>query len=137
MCHDMIKRGGEFVINIPSRDVINQVVTCGRLSGNDVDKLARTGLELEDPRVVRAPLIAQCIAHLECALVNSYQPGDHTVFIGQVAWAWAEEGAFDGVWSLAEKVLKPLHHLGGTWFATLEERIDATPSDLKASASPR
>jgi flavin reductase (DIM6/NTAB) family NADH-FMN oxidoreductase RutF len=137
LCHDMIKRGGEFVINIPSQDVINQVVTCGRMSGNDVDKLARTGLELEDPHVVRAPLIAQCIGHLECALVNAYQPGDHTIFVGQVAWAGAEEGAFDNGWCLAEKVLKPLHHLGGTWFATLEERIDATPADLKASESQK
>src|SRR6476660_5199571 len=52
MCYDMIKRSGEFTINIPTRDVINQVVTCGRMSGNEVDKFERTGLRLADPHVV-------------------------------------------------------------------------------------
>ena len=134
LSHDMIRRSGEFVVNVPSLDVLNQVVYCGRYSGNDLDKFAQTGLQMDDPHSVRAPLIAQCIGHLECALVNAYQPGDHTIFVGQVAYAWAEEGTFDETWLLPEKDLKPLHHLGGTWFGTLEERIDATPSDLKASA---
>jgi len=131
LCHDMIRRSGEFVINIPSRDVLNQVVLCGRYSGNDLDKIAQSGLDLVDPKVVRAPLIDQCIGHLECALVNTYQPGDHTIFIGHVAYAWAEEGTFDETWLLPEKDLKPLHHLGGNWYGVLEERIDATPADLK------
>jgi flavin reductase (DIM6/NTAB) family NADH-FMN oxidoreductase RutF len=125
LSHDLIKRSGEFVINIPSIDVLNQVMTCGRLSGNDVDKLARTGLQLAEPRVVRAPLIDQCIGHLECALVHAFQPGDHTIFVGEVAYAWAEEGVFDETWLLEEKDFKPLHHLGGNWFGVLEERVEA------------
>lgn len=125
LCHDLIKRSGEFVVNIPSPDVLNQVVTCGRLSGNDVDKFARTGLVLAEPRIVRAPLIDQCIGHLECAVVNAYQPGDHTLFIGEVAWASVIEEAFEETWRLEERDLKPLHHLGGSWFGVLEQRIAA------------
>jgi flavin reductase (DIM6/NTAB) family NADH-FMN oxidoreductase RutF len=132
LSHDMIKRSGEFVVNVPNRDVINQVVSCGRFSGNDFDKFARTGLTMVEPTVVRAPLIEQCIGHLECALVNSYQPGDHTIFIGQVACAWAEEGAFDNGWLLEGAELKPLHHLGAAIFGVLDERIDATPAELKS-----
>lgn len=126
LCHDLIKRSGEFVVNIPTIDVLNQVMTCGRLSGNDVDKFARTGLALAEPKVVRPPLIEQCIAHLECALVNAFQPGDHTIFLGEVAYAQAEEGAFEETWLLEDKTTKPLHHLGSNWFGVLEERIEAS-----------
>lgn len=126
LCHDLIKRSGEFVINVPTLDVLNQVVTCGRLSGNDVDKFARTGLALAEPRVVRPPWIDQCVAHLECALVNAFQPGDHTIYVGAVQYACVEEGVFDEAWLLAERGYKPLHHLGGNWFGVLEERIEAT-----------
>lgn len=126
LCHDFLKRTGEFVINIPTRDVMNQVMTCGRLSGNDVDKFQRTGLSMEEPKLVRPPWIGQCLAHLECAVVNTYQPGDHTIFVGQVVWAAAEEGSFDEGWLLQEKELKPLHHLGANWFGTLEERFEAS-----------
>jgi flavin reductase (DIM6/NTAB) family NADH-FMN oxidoreductase RutF len=134
LAHDFVKRSGEFVLNIPTRDVINQVVSCGRFSGANLDKLAQTGLVLEEPRAMRAPWIEQCVGHLECAVVNAYQPGDHTIFIGQVAWAAALEGTFEEGWTLAEKELKPLHHLGGFWFATLDERIDATPQEPKGKA---
>jgi flavin reductase (DIM6/NTAB) family NADH-FMN oxidoreductase RutF len=134
LSHDMIKRSGEFVVNIPNRDVINQVVTCGRFSGNDLDKFDRTGLAMTEAAVVRAPLISQCIGHLECAVVNAFQPGDHTIYIGQVAYAWAEDGAFDDGWLLEGNELKPLHHLGGALFAVLDERIDATPPELKTEA---
>ncbi|MGH2460257.1 MAG: flavin reductase family protein [Chloroflexota bacterium] len=125
LCHELIKRSGEFVVNIPTADVLNQVLTCGMMSGNDVDKFARTGLSLAEPRVVRPPLIEQCVAHLECALVNAFQPGDHTIFVGAVAYAWAEESAFDETWTLGDKELKPLHHLGGKTFAVLDERLEA------------
>ncbi|HEY8885277.1 MAG TPA: flavin reductase family protein [Chloroflexota bacterium] len=127
MCHDLIKRSQEFALNIASSDILKQLVTCGRISGNQMDKLQQTGLDLADPIALRTPLIEQCIAHLECALINTYQPGDHTIFIGQVAYAMAEEQAFDEYWRLEEKDLKPLHHLGGFLFGTLDERIDATP----------
>ena len=126
LCHDLLQRSGEFVVNIPTADVLNQVVTCGRISGHDLDKFARTGLALAEPRVVRPPLIEQCIGHLECALVNSFQPGDHTIFVGEVAYAWAEEGVFDETWVLEEQDLKPLHHLGGNWFGILEEKFEAS-----------
>lgn len=125
LCHDLIKRSGEFVVNIPTSDVLNQVMTCGRLSGNDVDKFARTGLALAEAKVVRPPLIEQCIGHLECALVNAFQPGDHTIFVGEVAYAWIEEGTFEETWLLEDKAIKPLHHLGANWFGVLEERIEA------------
>jgi flavin reductase (DIM6/NTAB) family NADH-FMN oxidoreductase RutF len=133
MCYDMIKRSSEFVINIPTRDVINQVVTCGRISGNELDKFERTGLRMAEPHTVSTPYIEQCIGHLECAVVNVFTPGDHVIFIGQIAYATVEQDAFDESWLLAENDLKPLHHLGGATFATLEVPIDATPPDIKAA----
>jgi len=132
VCHDFLKRGGEFVVNIPSRDVLNQVVSCGRLSASQVDKFKVTGLEMVEAQIVRPPVISQCIGHLECAVINAFDPGDHTIFVGQVAYAAAEEQAFDEAWTLRESDLKPLHHLGGYLFGTIQEPIDATPPDLKA-----
>ena len=132
VCHEFLKRGGEFVVNIPSRDVLNQVVSCGRLSAARADKFKVTGLEMVEAQIVRPPLIGQCIGHLECAVINAFDPGDHTIFVGQVAHATAEQEAFDEGWTLAENDLKPLHHLGGYLFGTIQEQIDATPADLKA-----
>ncbi len=137
LAYDTIKRSNEFVINIPTLDVINQVVSCGRLSGNDVDKFQRTGLRMAEPKVVTTPHLEQCIGHLECAVINASTPGDHVIFVAQIAYASVEQEAFADGWLLLEKMSKPLHHVGGATFAILEGQIDATPPDIKEALAAK
>lgn len=130
--HDLVKRSGEFVINIPTLDLLNQVVACGSVSGRDVDKFAQTGLRMVEAKVVRAPLIAECIGHLECAVVDAYSPGDHTLYVAEVTYAWIEEGTFDETWLVRERDLKPLHHLGGSRFGVIEGIVEPSRPDEAA-----
>jgi len=123
--HDLIKRSGEFVLNVPGRNLLEQVELCGSLSGRDVDKFKEARLTPVDAKEVRAPLIEECLGHLECAVVEALDLGDHTLFVGQVVAAWAEKEAFDDTWLLEDEEAKPLHHLGGAYFGVLEERLKA------------
>ncbi len=130
--HELIKASGEYVLNVPTLDLLKQVQYCGSVSGRDVDKFQATGLRQAEPRVVGAPLIEECVAHLECAVVEVVAPGDHTIFIAEVVAAKAEEEAFEDAWLLKERELKPLHHLGGTYYGVLEGRLDAKAPPEKA-----
>lgn len=123
--HELIRGSGEFVLNVPGPELLRQVQYCGSVSGRDVDKFQATGLHQAEPRQVEAPLIEECIGHLECALVDVVTPGDHSIFIGEVVAAKAEEEAFKDHWLLKERELKPLHHLGGSLYGLLEEPVDA------------
>ncbi len=133
--NELIRAAGQFVLNIPSVDLIKQVQYCGTVSGRDVDKFAVTGLHQAEPEEVDTPLIEECLAHLECALVDVLTPGDHGIFVGQVVYAQAEEEAFKDQWlDKSEKELRPILHIGGTVFSTFGERFDtsalpATPTD--------
>jgi len=123
--HDMLRRSEECVLNIPGRPLAEQVLKCGRLSGQDVDKIATLGLTLESGHHLEVPWIDQCLAHLECALVDLLMPGDHTLFIAEVLGGWAEEEAFDTVWTHPEddEGLLPLHHLGDGRFCLMGKEI--------------
>jgi flavin reductase (DIM6/NTAB) family NADH-FMN oxidoreductase RutF len=124
--HELIRSAGEFVLNIPSLDLVRQVQYCGTHSGRDVDKFQATGLHQAEPEEVETPLIEECLAHLECALVEVVSPGDHGIFIGQVVHAQAEEEAFKDNWlGWSERELRPMHHVGGTLYSSLGERVDA------------
>src|SRR5512144_603420 len=124
--NELIRSAGQFVLNIPSVDLIKQVQYCGSVSGRDVDKFAVTGLHQLEPEEVDTPLIEECLAHLECALVDVVTPGDHGIFIGQVVHAQAEEDAFQDQWlEQTAKDLRPILHIGGTVFSTFGERFDA------------
>lgn len=108
--HSLIEENGEFVLNIPSRAVAKEVEYCGRVSGKNLDKFKAAKLTAEPAKRVKAPIVKECIGHLECRTVNSVPAGDHTVFIGEVLAAYADESLFsERSWNLEEaKVLQQL-----------------------------
>ncbi len=85
--HKLIEETGEFVINVPTEDIIEETHFCGTKSGRDYDKFKETGLTPRPASKVKPPLIEECYAHLECRVVQRYTCGDHTLFIGEVVAA--------------------------------------------------
>ena len=107
--HELIKETHEFVINIPEKKLANKIDYLGRVSGMDVDKFERSGMTILSAKIVRPPLIAECIAHIECNLVSSLETGDHTIFVGKVVAAQVDEDIFSTDYDL-NKVQVILRH---------------------------
>ena len=61
---------GECVINVPTAELAKKVVGCGNTSGQSVDKFKTFGLTPVAASVVKAPLIAECYAGLECKVID-------------------------------------------------------------------
>jgi flavin reductase (DIM6/NTAB) family NADH-FMN oxidoreductase RutF len=89
--HELVERGGEFVIAFPSPGMGPAIDYCGSHSGRDVDKIAQTSLEVLPAAEVAPPLIKGAIANLECRLAGSLSTGDHTIFAGEIVAAHIEE----------------------------------------------
>jgi flavin reductase (DIM6/NTAB) family NADH-FMN oxidoreductase RutF len=85
--HELIKRSRECVINIPTADMLDQVVDIGNCSGAQVDKFERFGLETAEAEQVAAPLLVQCFANLECRLFDRSLIGKYDFFIFEVVKA--------------------------------------------------
>lgn len=119
---ELIKKSEEFIVNVPSLDLLKSVVYCGTHSGREVDKFKEAGLTAQKAsRLVKTPLIKECIGHLECYLRDVKEAGDHFLFIGEVIYACAEETLFTEIWQV-DKV-KLLYHLGGKSFSTCDKII--------------
>ena len=58
--HTLVSQTREYVVNLPTRSILDQVRFCGSVSGRDVDKFERSGLTPAPATVVRPPLIAEC-----------------------------------------------------------------------------
>ncbi len=89
--HDLIAKSGEFVLAWPGEDLADATLFCGTRSGRDVDKFEETGLTPIKGEHVKAPLIKECIANLECRLTGQMVSGDHTIFAGEILAAWVNE----------------------------------------------
>lgn len=112
-------------MNIPARPLGEHIEQFGSRSGADLNKLEASGLDVEAGHRVDALWIAQCLAHIECAVIDRMVPGDHSLFVVEVVGAWAEDEVFEGLWHVQGQPedLLPLTHLGGTVFGLLGSEI--------------
>ena len=123
--YGLIQATGEFVVNVASREIAQQALFCGRRSGRDVDKFAATGLTPGQAQHVRPPTIEECIAHLECRVVQDVKAGDHRFVIGEVLATYTRPGVLDddGLYDLSHTKL--LLHLGHNRFtSTLAQSVE-------------
>src|SRR3990172_5534744 len=65
-----LRKTRECVIAIPTVDLLDRVVGIGTCSGADSDKFAKFRLTAVAGKVVNAPLIAECLANIECKVVD-------------------------------------------------------------------
>jgi len=93
---ELIRQTGEFVINVPTQEMTRQVYYCGTHSGRDCDKFRETGLTPLPARHISAPIIAECVAHIECRVTQSISTGDKRLFIAIVLDAYADEDVEQG-----------------------------------------
>lgn len=119
--HQLIEETKEFVVNVPTMDIVKETLFCGRRSGRIYDKFKEARLTPLPAKMVQPPIVKECVAHLECKLHQQITVGDHTLFIGRVLTAYADDGVFDEKFDL--KKVKPIYHMGGDDFATLVPEI--------------
>jgi flavin reductase (DIM6/NTAB) family NADH-FMN oxidoreductase RutF len=65
-----LQKNKECVIAIPTVDMLDTVVGIGTCSGKDTDKFAKFMLTPVKGSVVRAPLIKECLANIECKVID-------------------------------------------------------------------
>ena len=124
--YDLIKKSGEFAVNVPSLDLFKEVMYCGTHSGRDVDKFKETKLTAEKAdKLKSAPLIKECIGHLECRVNFEKEVGDHIIVIGSIIRACAKREFFDEKWRVGK--VKLIYHLGDKFFTTSDKEIVASP----------
>lgn len=79
-----ITRRKEFVVNIPTKKMLDKVWTAGQKFDSQVSKIERAGLKTEPSTRVGAPRLSECIAHMECYLESARKTGDHILIVGKV-----------------------------------------------------
>jgi len=104
---------GEFVLAIPTAEMLELVWACGTRSGRDVDKFSLLGLKAESARKVKPPLLKSFPVQLECGVEFMREFGDHFLVVGRVLEEHVETTDF-----------KPLLHRSGREFMLASERVE-------------
>jgi flavin reductase (DIM6/NTAB) family NADH-FMN oxidoreductase RutF len=108
-----LRKTKECVIAIPTVDLLDQVVGIGTCSGADTDKFSRFRLTAVRAKVVRPPLIKECLANIECKVIDIVK--QHNIVVLEAVAAYLDT---------ARKEKRTLHAVGDGTFIADGRRID-------------
>jgi flavin reductase (DIM6/NTAB) family NADH-FMN oxidoreductase RutF len=117
--YDIIRKNGEFVINLTTRALAFATDWCGVKSGRDYDKFKEMGLTSVPASKVRAPLLKESPVNIECVVKEIKELGTHHMFISEVVAIDADEDYIDrksGKFSLSDA--NPISYLHGKYYET-------------------
>lgn len=84
LSHRLIKETKDFVVNIPSVNILKEADLCGVISGKDTDKFQACSFTALASSKVKSPIIKECPVNIECVLKNVIKLGTHDLFLGEV-----------------------------------------------------
>jgi flavin reductase (DIM6/NTAB) family NADH-FMN oxidoreductase RutF len=122
--YELIKEHGQFVVNFPTVDQIDAMVTCGTHSGYDIDKWKACNFTPVHGEVVDVPMIAECPVNLECTVEREIRfelldgsQGTEVLIIGRIERLSCHEAYVVGgkvQWDLIDLIFRSRP---GTWRA--------------------
>jgi len=117
----LLRKSKECVIAIPTVELAAKVVACGNSSGRDTDKFKAFRLTPVPASRVRAPLVGECYANLECRVADARAVNRYGLFVLEVVKAWIDT---------ARKNPRTIHHKGKGVFM-VSGRTLKLPSKMK------
>lgn len=93
--HGIIKKNGEFVINLANEHLAFATDWCGVRSGRKFNKFIEMGLTPVKAQKVKAPLIYESPVNIECVVKEVISLGSHDMFIAEVVAVNADESLLD------------------------------------------
>lgn len=122
---EMLRNSRECVINLPTIELLEQVIGIGNSSGRTIDKFERFGLTRVPAEIVEAPMIAECFANFECRLHDDSLIDRYSLFVWEVVKAHVTDGG---------GAPETMHYLGEGEFMiagrTLSRRTEFKPQNL-------
>jgi flavin reductase (DIM6/NTAB) family NADH-FMN oxidoreductase RutF len=108
-----LRKNRECVIAIPTVDMLDKVVGIGTCSGKDTDKFAKFKLTPVRGKIVRSPLIRECLANIECKVNDIIK--EHNIVVLEAVAAWIDT---------TRKERRTVHAVGDGTFIVDGRKID-------------
>lgn len=117
--HKLIKECKEFVVSVPTLEMLKDVWIAGTKSGPG--KVKDMGISFVDSKKVKVKSIKEAVANMECKLIDERNYGDHTLFVGEVIAYTYDKKAYRQYKPIIETNF--LAHLALNEFVTFDKQI--------------
>lgn len=119
--YDIIKKTGEFVINLTTENMSKATDYIGVRSGKNEDKIKKCGLTLAEAKEVKAPLIEESPVNIECKVVEVKELGSHDMFLAEVVSVHVDDNYIDENDTFHLSAAKPICYSHGRYYSLGKE----------------
>lgn len=114
--YEIIKRTGEFVINLTTEKLAKATDWCGCRSGRKYNKWKEMNLTPAPAKIVKAPIISESPVNIECKVKNIVELGSHHMFISEVVSVSVDEEYLNEQQAFSFSKANPLVYSHGHYF---------------------
>lgn len=93
--YEMLKKSGEFVINLTTDTLARSTDYVGIFTGAKVNKFEKCNLTRVPSKVVSAPTVAESPLALECKVFEVIPSGTHDIFLADIVSVSCDESVID------------------------------------------
>ena len=126
-----VRRHGEFVVNVPGKEILKNLMITAKRYPPDVNELVEAGLHELPGKKVAVSRVKECKLHFECTVEWIKEAGDHYIVLGKVVSATGDKTVLTDDFSLKIRELNPVHFLGKGTHAFFELGTLIDMKDLK------
>ena len=91
----LIRKTGEFSVNIPPASLFKEVDYCGITTGRKRNKFEDTGFTPMESSKIKPPIIKECPYNIECRVIHDVMIGDWALIMGEVLETHIDEDKAD------------------------------------------
>jgi flavin reductase (DIM6/NTAB) family NADH-FMN oxidoreductase RutF len=123
LSYENIKSTNEFVVNLPTKDMVKVVDYVGVKSGRTNDKIKEMNLELDPSQNVKVPSIKSCPVSLECVVKQIIALGTHDLFLAEVVGVNVDEALIDSTGKIHLEKAELISYSHGEYFPLLNKPL--------------
>ena len=114
--HAMLMETGEFVVNLPTEDLVWETDEAGVRSGRDMNKWETLHLHQEEGKMLSVPMISECPVNMECKVKQVLELGSHDLFLAEIVAVHVDSALLDEKKRLQLEKAKLLAYSHGQYF---------------------
>lgn len=114
--HAMLMETREFVVNLPTEDLVWETDEAGVRSGRDLNKWESLHLHQEEGKILSVPMISECPVNMECKVKQVLELGSHDLFLAEIVAVHVDSALLDEKKRLQLEKAKLLAYSHGQYF---------------------
>lgn len=117
----MLKKTGEFVVNLVTKELVYATDFCGVKSGREMDKFREMKLTRLPASKVLSPMIGESPVNLECQVSQVIPLGTHDMFLARIVAVHADKRYMDEKGKFHLEQAQPVVYSHGEYLLTGEK----------------